>query len=533
MLKIFGYTILSAALAAALFGESIEPRSYGLMGFERSRSPEDVRMLLVGRCADINSGQSKDDFIPNTTLDIFSTSNLSWSDSIEPTGFSEHMNSICSLTAGEGSFLENGEFIEYNAPLSSTSIFIQEYWDFLAENVVEQEMKKPPDVLSISFGTTVENWWTKGAERLLQKYDIAGFASIGNGEKMGNNCLYPAASQNFIGVGAASAEDFPNFDSRFLGKAEYSSYSSDKRVVKPDFVAPGNFLVSNLHGEFVHTGSYSSFAAPAAASAACILLDSLQDYEYARIKGNKSNLIRALLTDTALKGSYWHKGQWDTSDDSTAVFDWQQGAGMINLAGAETRLAAGGQRPGEVSSAGWDAGVISGKRENLYIFEPEKKNGYISGSLCWKRFFNETFPFDPNEARNANLKLELWGIKHSGEKVLAAKSDSRHSNVEHIFHPISQNYKSYRFAVVFSDEESVESADKKVNFAFSWAEREVPANWKGWLDVNSDGLLDFGDIELMLSRLTSEEGGLDLNNDGSGNLIDIMPAMAEIMKKYE
>ncbi|AQQ09035.1 Subtilase family protein [Sedimentisphaera cyanobacteriorum] len=532
MLRIFCYTILTAAVSAAALG-NIEPRSYRLMGFETALSAENVRMLLVGRCADISSGQSKDDFIPNTTLDIFSESNLSWSDKIEPTGFSEHMNSICSLVAGGGSFLENGEFIEYNAPLSSTSIFIQKYWDFLAENVVEQRMKNPPEVLSISFGTTVENWWTKGAERLLQKYDIAGFASIGNGEKMGSNCLYPAASQNFIGVGTASAKNFPNFDSNLLGKAENCSYSSDERIVKPDFVAPGNFLVSDLEGEFVNTGSYSSFAAPAAASAACILLSEMDDFEYEGLNGNKSSLVRALLTDTAIKGAYWHKGKWETADDSTAVFDWQQGAGMIDLSGSQSRLSAGLNRPGKVSSAGWDAGKISGRREKLYTFKPERENGYISGSLCWKRFFNKDFPFDPNETRNVNLKLELWGIKHDGEKVLAAHSDSKHSNVEHIFHPVSGNYKSYQFAVVFSDEESVKSADKKVKFAFSWGERKVPANWKGWLDVNSDGLLDFSDVELMLSALSSEEGGLDLNNDGSGNLIDIMPAMAEIMKKYE
>lgn len=504
--------LISAVLAAAAFG--YEPASYELMGVEANLAPLDVKVLVVERSGSATAG----DYMPNTSLPIYEMASISSPEGDVPVS-SPHANAVCSMLAGAGPAVYRGEQVDYLAPLAGASIRVAEYWDFLAANVAAQRFDERPDVLTMSLGSTLEDWWTKGAERLASEYDVAAFASIGNGDDILGLCLYPGASANFIGVGVALEKDFPSLASELLGPDGSSSFSTDSTIIKPDLVAPGNFLVSDSAGQMYLSGSYSSFAAPAAAAAGALLIDDIKS-DYPAVKGRVSILARALLCDSARKGRYWHKGLWAAGDDETAVFDSRQGAGLIDLAAARERLAAGG----------WGEDAISKGAIRYYPLSVSEGERYISATLCWRRAYSASFPYAAS-AQEADLRLELFGKAKDGGWIQLAVSDSASANVEHIFAPVSPGVSDYRVAVLYGPADSSRE-DSATDYAVAFGARQMPADWQGWLDTNSDSRLDFNDVALAFGT-GPEPVTLDINGDGTGDFSDIMFQLGEIVKTLD
>jgi hypothetical protein len=520
------YLFMNAVFAAAAFG--YEPSSYELMGIEANLEPLDVNVLVVERS--ISADASAADYLPDTSLPIYSMADIAASAGNGAGSFSAHANAVCSMLAGVGRPFYGADQVDYLAPLAGARLQVAEYWNFLAANVAAQRFEERPDVITMSLGSTLEDWWTKGAERLASEYDSAAFASIGNGDDILGLCLYPGASANFIGVGVALEKDFPSLSGELLGPDGSSSFSTDSSLVKPDLVAPGNFLVSDLGGQMYLTGSYSSFASPAAAAAGALLIDEIKA-DYPSTKGNISNLVRAILCDSARKGRYWHKGLWSADDDNTAVFDSRQGAGLVDLTAARERLRAGRADAASEDSAGrWDEDAISKGAIRYYPLSISEDERYISATLCWKRSYNASFPYSAS-ADAANLRLELFGRASDGGWILLAVSDSAAANTEHIFTSVAQGFADYRVAVLYSDADAC-SADAAVDYAIAFGARPMPEDWKGWLDTNSDSKLDFNDVALALAT-GSEPAVADINGDGTGDFNDIMFQLGEIVKTLD
>ncbi|MGE4285825.1 MAG: S8 family serine peptidase [Phycisphaerae bacterium] len=518
--------IIPLVFAAVAFG--YEPSSYELMGIEANLEPLDVKVLVVERSASADASAA--DYLPDISLPIYDMADITASAANGAGSFSAHANAVCSMLAGVGRPFYGAEQVDYLAPLAGARLQIVEYWDFLAANVAAQRFEERPDVITMSLGSTLEDWWTKGAERLVSEYDTVAFASIGNGDDILGFCLYPGASANFIGVGVALEKDFPSLSGELLGTEGSSSFSTDSTVVKPDLVAPGNFLVSGIDGHMYLTGSYSSFASPAAAAAGALLIDEIKTH-YTPAKGNISSLVRAILCDSARKGRYWHKGLWSAEDDDTAVYDSRQGAGLVDLAAAQERLRAGRADAVSQDSTGrWDEATISKGAIRYYPLSVNEDERYISATLCWKRTYNATFPYSAS-AEDSNLRLELFGRASDGGWILLAVSDSAAANTEHIFTSVAQGFADYRVAVLYSDADAC-SADAAVDYAIAFGARPMPEDWKGWLDTNSDSKLDFNDVALALAT-GSEPAVADINGDGTGDFNDIMFQLGEIVKTLD
>lgn len=199
--------------------------------------------------------------------------------------------------------------------------------------------------------------------------------------------------------------------------------------LKPDLLAPGSLDTAS-------GGSAPSFAAPVVSAAAAVLVQAARSGS-ALALAEDARVVKSLLLTGATKLSGW------SASPTTQPLDFDQGAGVVNVAASHDILAAG-RAPASLSTAhgesGWDLGTVTrsvgpaGAAEAWYFFDVDETTaatGFtLTSTLAWNRQIADlTF-----SATLRNLDLELFSVSDGTFTTVSslALSDSTLDNVEHL-----------------------------------------------------------------------------------------------------
>ena len=421
-------------------------------------------------------------------------------------GISEHATSIAGILLGleeNATYPASGRF-SYRGICPDATVNTYEFNQFAKEYLFDKHPIEE-DIILLSLGHEQEEWWTRSLEQASESQDFLVVASTGNGaDANAPKPIYPGAGANVLGVGVIdssimtdgtiSLKDFsaPHSTHSAIGPTE------DLRC-KPDLVAPGTALVPAANSE---TGyrlerNGTSLAAPIVAGTAALLqqtglsTDGLNgDFN----QPGKSVLLKTILINSAKKLPYWHKGRITDEDDHETPLDYAQGAGLLGAMAAYNQLTAGAAEPGSVKTTGWDNRTLTDSEEGyLYGFSVNDPNQMITATLCWNRVYEAEYPFNYVDEKNADRRLELWGIDPNdpAKRVLLDYSDSVDDNVEHIYFTCDPNYPAYAIRVQFSENQNIPVQQR---FALAWSvgpDRQLDNKW--WYDLNADNIINTND----------------------------------------
>lgn len=504
-----------------------------------------VKVGVLSRSISYIDGKPQNDYLPNISHNCLAEEQFSFYDASQlPADISPHSTAICSILVGadsNGFTQQTGEF-EYQGAAPAAKVQVYEFWHFLTNNVFTFTVPEV-NILTASFGTDSQEWWTRGIESLAEHYGVIVTAGIGNGTDAYDRALYPAAGSNVIGVGVVdsvnssdSATTLANFA---LARPGHSSAgpTADGRC-KPDIVAPGNCLAAEVNepNGYKPTGNWSSFSTPMVAGTIALLVQQARqdaNLSSAISQAGGNCVIKAILMSSAKKLPYWHKGQLEKDDDHVVPLDYAQGAGMLDAVGAYEILTGGQNRDNEATAVGWDVNTLqrSSKPEKVYkLTVTSAKDEYITATAAWNRHYDSNYPFEPLPERDANLRLELWAVDANdpNKDYMLDYSDSRRDNVEHIYCRADGNYTDYELAVLYSDTEEPNLADTEHNYGIAWRTTDGPDhNDILWYDLNADGIVNDSDVMAQLTNLaanTAEQESYlfgDINEDGIINITDL------------
>ena len=518
---------------------------YSLKNIDPELTGAGVKYAVICRSFTYIDGVRQNDYRPSTIHNCFKSREFNFNGRSElSSGVSPHSTAICSILFGEdpdafhpdiGAFFYQGATPEAQAD-------IYEFWYFIFNYVFDHS---PPDaeIVTVSFGSQFEDWWTTGIESLVEHYGLIVVASIGNGTDSHDPVLFPAAGSNVIGVGVVdsvnSSNQAINLSNFSIAYPEHSSFgpTADGQC-KPDIVAPGNCLAADIFepNQYEPTGNWSSFATPIVAGAAGLLVQKAKlepDLSMAISPYGGNCVIKAILMNSATKLPYWHKGYLSTNDDHTAPLDFIQGAGMLNALGAYEHLISGQQKPGNISTIGWDLSQLDNNinYEKIYKFSLlEPANKIITTTLTWNKNFSNIYPFEPLPEKDNNLRLELWAVDPQDSTIsyLLDYSDSPIDNVEHIYTAADPNFTDYEIIVSVSSVHDQKALNTIQRYGLAWnvSIKEEEDSFF-WYDLNSDGIVDSLDLTIMMVNLLgnskSPENYIigDINPDGVIDINDI------------
>jgi hypothetical protein len=511
---------------------------YSLRDAHPQLTGQGASITIVGRSMTYTNGLPMNDYRPFAGHDIFVGKTLSFHDSAAATaGVSLHETAVASILFGRDPNASFGSLgaLRYEGVAPEAKADFYEFWNFLTKSVFPS-VRPQADVVTISLGSQFEDWWTRGIDAMAEKYGLPIVAGIGNGTNAYDSALFPAAGSNVIGVGMVQevhSESLISGLSHFwLPRPATSSCGpTDDNRSKPDIVAPGKFVVadSTNPAAFVVTPSCSSYATPLVAGVIGLLAQAAKsDPNLADATGTGSApVMKAVLMTSARKLPWWHKGSINPEDDHAVPLDYSQGAGAVDALAAYTLLKSGEQKSGSVAASGWDLASLKldGTAANSYAFDGQPGAGRtIAATLVWNRHYKQTYPFEHDKTRDADLALELWSYDAAGAK-LADYSDSHTDNVEHISFAAEPNT-SYFLVVRMSQAAVAENADEK--YAIAWRQTSTQPRDAAWYDINGDGLMNAADAVAMIANFTHagqpESAGVigDFNGDGKVDLLDLL-----------
>ena len=523
---------------------------YELRQIDPNLTGSGVKFAVICRSITYIDGEPQNDYQPSTEHNCFAGKQFGFHDQAElPAGISPHSTAICSILLGEDPNASNPQLGQFyyqgTAPAAKADIY--EFWHFLINNVFPSS---PPDadIITAGIGNQFEDWWTRGIESLAERYGLIVVAGIGNGSNVHDPLLYPGAAANVIGVGVVDSVNTENLAANLahfsLVYPEHSSFgpTSDGRC-KPDIVAGGNCLAadSNEPNRYGPAGSWSSFSTPVVAGTIGLLVQKAkQDANLSSAASPEGGncVIKAILLNSATKLPYWHKGRLTEDDDHQAPLDYIQGAGMLNAVGAYKQLIAGLNKPGYVSTTGWDNNLLdkSKNSQNIYkitLTEPADK--FITATAVWNKHYNSTYPFEPLPEKDSNLRLELWAVDPNdpNNDYLLDYSDSSADNLEHIYCLADANYINYEIVLSISDIDDPNPIDTTQRYGLAWNVSEVPDSDNiFWYDLNADGIVNELDFTVLFNNLmnsikTPESYLLgDINTDGAIDVNDLQILMS-------
>ena len=520
---------------------------YALREMDPNLTGAGVKFAVISRSYTYIDDEPQNDYRPDISHNSFKTSQFGFKDQAKlPAGTSPHSTAICSILFGEDPNAfhpEIGQFYyEGAAPRAQADIF--EFWHFVRSNVYKQ-IPPDADIITASFGSPFEDWWTRGIELLAESYGTIVVASIGNGTDAHAPVFYPGAGANVIGVGVVDSVNTKDLATNLANFAlAYPEHSStgptgDGRC-KPDIVAPGNYLAAELNepNSYEPTGNWSSFSAPVVAGAVGLLVQKAKevpDLSLAVSPDGGNCVIKAILMNSATKLPYWHKGELQTDDDHISPLDYVQGAGMLNAVGAYEHLVAGLSRPGDAPKTGWDLNLLDKIQtpENTYeirLDEPTDK--FITATVTWNRHYNTEYPFEPATEKNCNLRLELWAIDpdNPNNDYLLDYSDSSVDNVEHIHIATDAGYTNYKIIISFSNIENPKEPALSQRYGIAWnVQDRQEADNIFWYDINADGIVNEADFLIMLNNLLNSTKSPDsylIGDINPNGVIDVYDLVA-------
>ena len=186
-------------------------------------------------------------------------------------------------------------------------------------------------------------------------------------------------------------------------------------------------VTGRMKPDLVVNETFTSFAGPAVASVATLLLDAIRpDFPGA----DDPRVIKAIMLSAASKQNLLGWKRTTTSRPYDEVF----GAGELNVLNAYQILAAGRQPSSNSivrSLQGWDKGTSSTSNPERYFFTlPATKWGStVSATITWHR----NIPGDYASSTLANLNLRLVNAAGFTVGSTVTESISSIDNVEHLF----------------------------------------------------------------------------------------------------
>jgi hypothetical protein len=263
---------------------------------------------------------------------------------------------------------------------------------------------------------------------------VAPFSSRGP-----SDVFNPATNQIMIGVRATVDIAAPGTDLTLAYYGGTTGGNSPTLGPTSGTIAGNNFYASPLAG--------TSFAAPAVAGAAALVVDAARGIFGNTTKAIDGRVVKAILLNSADKIPGWNNGQANIGGVITTSqsLDYASGAGALNLNRAFDQLTVGttdvlapGGGPwlagGIVQKTGWDFGRVLFATRNEYQIAPQLAAGdTLTVTLDW--FINRTINLATNAtAENIfnDLDLEVWRTTAGLPTTLVATSDSQYNNVEHL-----------------------------------------------------------------------------------------------------
>ncbi len=489
---------------------------YDLRVQDPNLSGQGVRVGVVARSVSYEGETALNDYQPNISHELFGKTVFSlFDDGTSDAGISPHTNAVCSILFGQDRSVESlqwGSF-QYQGAVPQAEANVYELTHFLKFSAFESDLDL--DVISLSWGWEVEDWWTRYFEALVEHQGMSVVASIGNGDDAYHRPLYPGASANIIGVGVVDSVTTANAWTAMayfgLPKPEHSSCGpTDDLRAKPDLVAPSHCLVASSEdvNSYEATGNWSSYAAPVVSGVASLLvqkagMDSNLDAAVSRQGGNL--VIKSLLMTGATKLPFWHKGELGFEDDYDAPLDFVQGAGMVNAVASYDLLTAGQQNSGSTETMGWDlSDVNTASPAQIYEFTVTDPNQMITATLNWNRHYDLTGEFNRLPDRSTDLRLELYAVDPNDpdRNDRIDHSDSLIDNVEHIYSPTKAGYTQYQLVVVLRTEDATEPLSEQ--YAVSWSVTEqTNQDDLLWNDLNADGIVDAVDYQILMNNFST------------------------------
>ena len=156
---------------------------YAIQKLDPNLTGSGVKFAVLCRSNTYVEGQPQNDYRPDISHDCFASSKIVFHDrGTLPAVTSPHSTAACSILLGSDPNAYNEQLGDLNyqgaAPQAKADVY--EFWHFLINNVFPQ---LPPDgdIITASFGSPFDDWWTRGIESLADKYGLTVVASIGNG----------------------------------------------------------------------------------------------------------------------------------------------------------------------------------------------------------------------------------------------------------------------------------------------------------------------------------------------------------------
>jgi hypothetical protein len=515
-----GIAIMLTAGNAVAADEMLQPQGldfsgiYALRQLDPNLTGTGVKFAVISRSNTYIDGEPQNDYRPSVEHSCFKDKQLKFIDQAEPAaGTSPHSTAINSILLGEDLNASNPQLGQFHyqgaAPQAQAENY--EFWYFLTNNVFPYS---PPDadIITASFGTQFEDWWTRGIEAMVEHDGIIVVAGIGNGSDAYDPLLYPGAGSNVIGVGVINSVNTENLADKLshfsLAYPENSSLGpTSEGQCKPDIVAPGNCLAADTNNpnNYEPTGNWSSFSTPIVAGAIGLLVQKAKeniDLSPAVAKEGGNCVMKAILLNSATKLPYWHKGKLEQNDDHEAPLDFLQGAGMLNAVGAYKNLIAGQTKPGNVPIIGWDNNQLENKNpQSVYKITIAEPNGEsITATVSWNKHYNSDYPFDPMPDEDADLRLELWAVDtdEPNNTYLLDYSDSKTDNVEHIYCKADANFTNYELVVTSSDTDEIQIDQR---YGLAWNVTKQDNDNILLYDLNADGIVNNLDLTILIDNL--------------------------------
>jgi hypothetical protein len=537
--------------------ETLQPQGlncagiYALRLLDPNLTGAGIKFAVICRSNTYIDGEPQNDYRPSIEHSCFKDKQLKFRDQAElaahlgaepRAGTSPHSTAICSILLGEDPNASNPQLGQFHyqgaAPQAQADNY--EFWYFLTNNIFPHS---PPDadIVTASFGTQFEDWWTRGIESMAEHDGLIVVAGIGNGSNAYDPLLYPGAGANVIGVGVVDSVNTENLTAKLahfsLVYPEHSSLGpTAEGRCKPDIVAPGNCLAADANdpSRYEPTGNWSSFSTPIVAGTIGLLVQKAKEdpnLSLAVAPAGGNCVMKAILLNSATKLPYWHKGKLQKDDDHEAPLDFLQGAGMLNAVGAYKHLIAGPAKPGDAPAIGWDNNQLlkSENPQNIYkITVAEPNEEFVTATVVWNKHYNSVYPFEPMPEKDADLRLELWAVdaNEPNNNYLLDYSDSKVDNVEHIYARCDANYTNYEIVVLFSDSQSPITNDQLPitahRYGLAWnVSKKLNKDNILWYDLNADGVVNDSDLTILvdnvLTSVKSPETYLlgDINADGT------------------
>jgi hypothetical protein len=511
---------------------------YALRQLDPNLTGAGIKFAVICRSNTYIDGVPQNDYRPGIEHSCFKDKHLKFIDQAElAAGTSPHSTAICSILLGEDPNASNPQLGQFHyqgaAPQAQADNY--EFWYFLTNNIFPHS---PPDadIVTTSFGTQFEDWWTRGIESMAEHDGIIVVAGIGNGSDAFDPLLYPGAGSNVIGVGVVNSVNTENLATKLahfsLACPEHSSLGpTAEGRCKPDIVAPGNCLAADANdpNRYEPTGSWSSFSTPIVAGAIGLLVQKAKEdpnLSSAVSREGGNCVMKAILLNSAKKLPYWHKGRLEKDDDHEAPLDYIQGAGMVNAVGAYKHLIAGPAKPGDVPTTGWDNNQLLKKEnpQNIYkitIAEPAEE--LVTATVVWNKHYSGVYPFEPMPDKDANLRLELWAVdlNDPNKDYLLDYSDSKVDNVEHIYCKADANFTNYELVVTSTNSSDSNEIQTDQRYGLAWdITKKLNSDDILLYDLNADGIVNDSDLTILVGNLLtsakSSKGYLlgDINADG-------------------